>query len=519
MYSKITKLIRRKNKTLFILCILFIGCNQTKDKSVLTIAISSDIRGFDPALAVDIRTGSVISLVYDNLVRFDDGNDLLPCVAKEWSVNKKGDLYLFSLDTTAQFHDGKKINAKAVAYSITRVLDPKTSSPQTWLFERIVGAEEFMDGLSAEIRGLKALDNNTLQIEIKKPFAPFIQYLAMPSAAIVNPSMVENIGNVPSGSGPWILEKWEKDGEIIFRKNKEYWGKPAKMSRLKLRILPTILTQSAEFTVGNIDLFDIPALELLEWKQDEDWTENIFSLEELNIWYIAMNCSRPPFNDIRVRKAMNLALDREKILHLLLAGMGTLSSGPVPPGLLSVPAHPPYPYNPKRALELLNSAGYENGFHTKLWVGGGSETFHVLEAFQSNWERVGITVEILKSDWNVFKTSVRAGQPDLYYLDWFADYPDGENFLFPLFHSAESMIKRNRYSNPEVDNLIERIQSMPFGKGRDRLIVKTNNLLYEEVPWIYLWHGQTHIVTQPGISGYQPKAIFNAERYTEIFRQ
>ena len=164
--------------------------------------------------------------------------------------------------------------------------------------------------------------------------------------------MVENIRNIPSGSGPWILETWEKDGEIVFRKNKEYWGKPAKMSRLKLRILPTILTQSAEFTVGNIDLFDIPALELLEWKQDEDWTENIFSLEELNIWYIAMNCSRPPFNDIRVRKAMNLALDREKILHLLLAGMGTLSSGPVPPGLLSAPAPPPYPYNPKRALEL-----------------------------------------------------------------------------------------------------------------------------------------------------------------------
>ena len=145
--------------------------------------------------------------------------------------------------------------------------------------------------------------------------------------------------------------------------------------------------------------------------------------------------------------------------------------------------------------------------------------FHVLEAFQSNWERVGITVEILKSDWNVFKTSVRAGKPDLYYLDWFADYPDGENFLFPLFHSAESMIKRNRYSNPRVDNLIERIQSMPFGKERDNLIVKTNNLLYEEVPWIYLWHGQTHIVTQPGIKGYQPKTIFNAERYTEIFRQ
>ena len=229
----------------------------------------------------------------------------------------------------------------------------------------------------------------------------------------------------------------------------------------------------------------------------------MFSIDELNIWYIAMNCSRKPFDDVRVRKAMNISLDREKILKLLLANTGIQASGPVPPLLLSNSPPNPYPYDPVLAIELLKRAGHGNGFQTKLWVAGGSEIFHVLEAFQSYWRAIGIEVEIMRSDWNVFKTAVRAGRPDLYYLDWFADYPDGENFLFPLFHSSESMTKRTRYKNPEIDKLIE----------------KTNRVIFNEAPWVFLWHSQTNIVTQSTITGYVPKIIFNSERYTNIVRK
>ena len=271
--------------------------------------------------------------------------------------------------------------------------------------------------------------------------------------------------------------------------------------------------------MGNLDIFNIPALELLQWTQKKEWRDNIFSIDELNIWYIAMNCSRKPFDDVLVRKAMNISLDREKILKLLLANTGIQASGPVPPLLLSNSPPSPYPYDPALAIELLKRAGYGNGFQTKLWVAGGSEIFHVLEAFQSYWGAIGVEVEIIRSDWNVFKTAVRAGRPDLYCLDWFADYPDGENFLFPLFHSSESMTKRNRYKNLEVDKLIETIQLLPVGNKRDSLIEKTNRVIFNEAPWVFLWHSQTNIVTQSTITGYVPKTIFNSERYTNIVRK
>lgn len=483
------------------------------------MAIASDIRGFDPALATDLRTGKVIALVYDNLVRFGVETELVPCLARSWHVDERGTRYTFRLNTRAKFQDGNRISASDVAASFERVLAPETASPQTWLFDRIVGAQDFMYEKTKAVPGLQVMNDSLLIIEIDEPFAPFIQYLAMPSAAVVNRRLVDNIKEIPAGSGPWKLQNWERDGEIRFIRNEDYWDEKPVSKSLKLRILSESLARMAELEAGNLDLADIPNIELDRWLKDDFWQGKIFSKDELNIWYVGMNCSRPPFDDVRIRRAMNLSLDREKILKLLLSNSGTLASGPVPPQLLAGPTVAPFQYDPKQARKLLVQSGYENGLRTRLWVAGGSEMFHVLESFQSDWAAVGIYVEILRSDWNVFKTAVREGKPDLYYLDWYADYPDAENFLYPLFHSRESLSKRNRYSNPEVDLNIETIQSLPQGNERNVLISKTHEMIIKEAPWIFLWHGRSHTAVQPWIRGYTPQLIFNAERFTQVYEQ
>ena len=145
-----------KKQTLIFISIIIVSCGQVKDEAVLTIAISSDIRGFDPAMAVDIRTGRVISLVYDHLVRFGSGTELLSSIAKDWSISEDGRTYTFSMNPSARFHDGTYILAQDVVFSIKRVLDPTNHSPQTWLFDKIVGAKEFMEGKTKEIKGLEA---------------------------------------------------------------------------------------------------------------------------------------------------------------------------------------------------------------------------------------------------------------------------------------------------------------------------------------------------------------------------
>ncbi|SVB11271.1 uncharacterized protein METZ01_LOCUS164125, partial [marine metagenome] len=221
------------------------------------------------------------------------------------------------------------------------------------------------------------------------------------------------------------------------------------------------------------------------------------------------------FNDVRVREAMNLSLDREKHLRLLVPG-GKLSSGPVPPALLRFQSYEPLPYNPEKAIRLLEECGYSEGLETELWVGGGSEMFHITEAFQSDWSAVGINVKIIQSDWNVFKTAVRNGHPPMYYLNWTADYPDAENFLYPLFYSTESMTKRNRYSNPVLDDIILQIQSLSYGTERSYLIQKANKILLDEVPWVFLWHRGNYNITQTTVSGYRHKLVFNAERFLSL---
>ncbi|MFQ6613111.1 MAG: ABC transporter substrate-binding protein, partial [Fidelibacterota bacterium] len=402
--------------------LLFCGCEQDFDPTTLNLAVASDIRGFDPALATDIRTGETMALVYDNLVHFGDQTELLPGLAISWEIDDSGTHYSFHLRQDTQFQDGERVSASDVIYSFQRVLRPETGSPQTWLFDRIVGAREFMLGEAAAVRGLRAPDDTTVIIDLSEPFAPFIQYLAMPSASIINYRQVETVKTDPAGSGPWLLDHWERDGELVFVRNEQYWGQKPKLKRLKIRVLSEVMARAAEFEAGNLDLLGVPEMDLRRYQSNQEWSGRLQAVDDLDIFYVGMNCSRPPFNDIRLRRAMNLALDRGKILKLLLNDAGQLAAGPVPPSLRKGDLEP-YPYDPRKARELIVEAGYEDGLSTQLWVAGGTEMFHVLEAMQADWAAVGIQVEILRSDWNVFKTAVREGKPNLYYLNWQADYP------------------------------------------------------------------------------------------------
>ena len=491
------------------------GCNNIPTESGIRLSLSADIRGFDPAHAVDVRTGKITSLVYDNLVRFGDSTELVPEIASRWSLSSDGKKYQFTIRKNVFFHDGSPVTAHDVVRSFERVLNPKTLSPQRWMFTRIDGALGFVEGSSRFITGLVVKNDSSLTINLNAPFSPFIQYLAMPSSAIVNYRGVDSINEFPAGGGPWRLVKWERGGKIQFIRNENYWGGKPRAPSLVFRIIPEAMTRSAEFEAGAIDLLTIPSTEVQRWKEHPEHGQRVVHVDELNIWYIGLNCLVPPFNDVRVRKAMNLSLDREKHLRLLVPG-GKLASGPVPPVLLKHHNVDTLSYSPQKALRLLEESGYPDGLETELWVGGGSEMFHVVEAFQSDWSAIGINVKIVQSDWNVFKSAVRNGQPPMYYLNWTADYPDAENFLYPLFYSTESMTKRNRYTNPLLDGVILQIQSLSYGTERTRLIQKANKILLDEVPWVFLWHKGSYSITQGSVTGHRNKLVFNAERFLSL---
>ena len=491
---------------LFSALIFIAGCDREMNPDQLNLSILSDIKGFDPIQSVDVRTGTTITLVYDNLVQFGDSTEILPGIAGSWEISSDGLTYTFEIHQGFKFHDGVRVSARDVVYSLNRLKD----SPNSWLYSRIhqISAPEGEDGC-------------VVKITLNEPFSPFLQFLAMPAMSILNSDLVESgdidLFTTPAGSGPWILKEWVRDGHMLFNANREYFYGSPKIEKVKIRVISEEMTQSAEFEAGNLDIIGIPLAEFEVWINNPKWEGLIFAQNELSIYYIGLNCSRSPFDDVLVRQAMNYAVDREKILKYVLSNRGTLAHGTIPHGL---PCYDPYrkayPFNPQKAKELLSKAGYPHGFSMELWQSHASELAQVMEAFQAYWKAVGIDVKIVKNDWNIFKTAVREGKPDAYYLDWYADYPDGENFLFPLFHSSESMTKRNRYSNPEVDRLIESIQTMPDSEERIDLIKSVDQTIYEEAPWVFLWHSVSHTVVQPWIEGYSPKLMFNAQKYLEL---
>ena len=320
------------------------------------------------------------------------------------------------------------------------------------------------------------------------------------------------------GTGPWKLVNRMTDGHLLFEKNSNYFTGPPKLEKLKIRILPETLPRTAEFITGYLDIMEIPDAEYELWINDEEWMDHIYHQNQLNIYYIGLNCSRPPFNDVKVRQAVNYAVDVESIINYLFNGRGIFASGPIPPELIGETTQHYY-YDTTKALNLLKKSGYENGFEIDLWQSQSQENSLVTEIIQFQLQKIGITVNIKRNDWNMFTQAIREGTPDMYYRSWYADYPDAENFIAPLIESTISKTRWNRYENKKLDTLIIKIQSETDQGIRTQLIKHANTIITEEAPWIFLWHSQTAYAINPKLKNWSPSIMFNAENYTKVWKE
>ena len=329
-----------------------------------------------------------------------------------------------------------------------------------------------MKGRAGDVEGIKVIDDYTIQLRLKKPFSPFLKLLAMTAAYVVPREEVGRWGpdfsSHPVGTGPFVLKEWRPNREIILEKREDYFSAPAKVKGIIYRIIPEDLTAVTEFELGNIDILTIPASEYTRYKRDPLKRDLISSIRGLNTYYIGLNCSRPPFNNPAVRKAMNFAIDREKILNTIYEGRGRLAKGPLPDVLRRWDIATRYDYNPDKARELIRKEGFE-GRTIYFYITADQEIIDMAEVLQSYIRAAGLNVEIKQLEWSAYKEAVNRGEADMFYLSWWADYPDPENFLFPLFHSSNHgpAGNRTRYTNKTVDSLIEKGQQTMDEKKRD----------------------------------------------------
>jgi peptide/nickel transport system substrate-binding protein/oligopeptide transport system substrate-binding protein len=500
---------------IFIFSIFTNGCGVKPNSNQLNLVMPGDPKSLDPAYATDVRTGQLCALLYDNLVRFGKGSELLPGLATRWEISSDGLKYTFQLRDSVFFQNGKEFECANVIQSFERILDPNTNSHRKWLFKNVKGSSEFLSREVESVSGFSCENDNKFHIELNQSFAPFLGFLAMASASIIHETKTGEI----IGTGPWKLKEWIHDGHILFDRNLNYFDGVPKLESLKIRILPEALPRTAEFVTGYLDIMEVPEAEFPLWANDPEWAPNIKYQEDLSIHYLGLNCSRPPFDNVLVRQAINYAIDVQRIIDKVKNGNATPASGPIPPGLIEPYPKLKYDFNPQLAKELLAKAGVENGLKIELWQSQSSELLNLTEAIQAQLEAVGVHVKIIRNDWNLFSQAVSEGVPDMYYRSWYADYPHAENFIAPLFESEVSQRRWTRYSNNEIDALIQKIQSTSDEQQQQKYIQQANSILIDDAPWVYLWHTRTAHISQPNLKGWSPSLMFNAEKYTGVTKE
>jgi peptide/nickel transport system substrate-binding protein/oligopeptide transport system substrate-binding protein len=290
------------------------------------------------------------------------------------------------------------------------------------------------------------------------------------------------------------------------------------VGKVRFRIIPEAFTRIAEFESGSLDILRIPHAELDRFLEDESRRNLIQTQSELRVVYIGLNNQKGPLADVRVRRALNMGVDVERIVDVLTGGHAVRAAGAIPPTLPGYVSRPPFPYDPARARGLIAEAGYADGFEMEIWQRESPEGNRVVEAVQGYLLELGIRVRVVKREWSAFKEAVSRGRVDAFFLDWYADYPDAENFLYPLFHSENAGGGGNRsfYSDPEVDSLIEAAQASLGPAGGSGGYARIDSLVFEDAPWLFLYFPRSFVIVSPRVQGYTFPVVYLGEDLSTV---
>jgi len=478
-----------------------------------------DPRSLDPALSTDVPTGRAVAYVFDGLTRFTPDAKVVPGLARSWDVSPDGITYTFHLRTGVKFHDGRPLSASNVVNSFQRVLDPATKGGRGWPLYPIKGAEDYAAGKGKTISGMAAPDDSTVVVTLKEPFSIFPKLLAMPVTSIVPDNPPADFGQKPIGTGPWKFVEWRHDDYLRFAKNPDYFDGAPKTDSLMARIVPEASTATAEFQAGNVDVLNVPDEAGKSWSVDPEKKKLLTSAPALRFWYVAINNTRGPLKDPRVRKALNYAIDVPTTLSQVMAGRGAVANGVIPPILGGYdPNRKAYGYDVAKAKQLLAAAGFPNGIDVELWAATTDQSPRLSQTIQANLAQAGIRAKIVQRDASSMREAARKGQTDLALKEWWADYPDAENFLYPLLHSRNKGVGGNVsfYSNPKFDALVNQAHQEQDEAKRNSLYSQADQVQFDDAPMIYLFFYKDMYAVQPWLKGFTVPAVFNGQRWTDV---
>ncbi|MGO0060435.1 ABC transporter substrate-binding protein [Brevibacillus fluminis] len=488
------------------------GAEQPKAAGMggtLTFGLGYDIVAVDPAFAYDPSTDAVVDQITEGLLKYDKNSQLAPNLAERWEA-KDPVTYLYYLRKDVTFSDGSPMTIDDVIFSMERTRDPKTASYLGWMYENVDKIEK--------------ADEWTVKVTLKKPDALWRYVMGTPAGHVISKKYYEahkdNFGKPDGGvlgTGPFKYVSWKTGSEIVLEKNTNYWDKTGGpyLDKVVYKVIPEGTTRVTGLKTGQINMLIGLPLDLVEVVEGMD-NVNIQKVDGLRNDVIAFNTQRKPFTDVKVRQAMNYALDKQKIMDQIVRGMGMPARAvPVSPTLWTFAKDkweaaykelPDYAYNLDKAKQLLAESSVPNGFSAKILTDNDTLKINAVLALQAAVKPLGINLEIEKVTGEELTTRGFGGARDYDIIanDWGSDFPDPSGNLVPIFHSAyvgEGGANYANYRNPELDKLLDEQSKLIDDNKRADLMIQAEKIIAEETPWIMIDHPKQIMVTTKGVEG------------------
>ncbi|MEN3040210.1 MAG: ABC transporter substrate-binding protein [Bacteroidia bacterium] len=473
-------------KLLSLVLIISCGGKPTTSEEILRIGLFTPYASLDPIYARDQVSVWIVQQLFQGLISYDSSMQIIPAAARRWEISPDGKLYRFFLRTELAYAKSPKRHLKAqdVVYSWHRLANPTLASPGSYLFRGIiVGWDLYQQGKSSTISGIRALNDSTLEVELERPYAPFLHLLTLPYAAIVLPEVAESLGRdfgrAPMGLGPFYLLYEEKDRLLVLKRDK---GTPQKVV---FRWFSNRLWAWEALKSGEIDAFEGTdrSLEYLVVR-DTSWRKHIrrISIPQLGTEYLGMN-TRPgsPFADRRVRCALKTLVKRLPIKEALGIDC-TPAQTFIPPLLLSNRGYDSLWNLPPADTAPLN--------HAIVTLHASPSFRELCEYIQTALAREGISIKVEYLLGPSLRERLARGDIYLWKASWLADFPDGENFLI-LFESTQYAPRgpnTTYFTHPSIDSLIALARRIPDESTRREVYTRAESLLAQECPVIPLYH-------------------------------
>nr|WP_246225847.1 ABC transporter substrate-binding protein [Chelativorans xinjiangense] len=482
--------------------------------NVLIVGQIAEPKSLDPHAVTAVNDFRILMNVYDGLVRYIDGTlEVEPALATSWEISEDGKTYTFKLREGVTFHDGSPFNAEAVKFNFERFLNEDHPYHDTGPFP--------LAFFFSAVEEVTAEDEHTVVFTLNEPYAPFLSNLAYPMGLIVSPAAVEehgkDFGRNPSGTGPFKFAEWQSNSRVVVERNEDYWNGAPPLDAVVFRPITDANTRVAEMLSGGLDLMvEVPPDNIAQFADDPAFA--VYEQAGPHVWFLILNMKEEPFKEKAARQAVNYAINKQALVENVLQGTAEIAAGPTPPAFAWAynEALEPYPYDPEKAKQLLEEAGYDGEEVVFYVTEGGSGMLDPVAmgtAIQADLAAVGMNVKIETYEWNTFLGEVNPGlegKADMAEMAWMTNDPDTLPYLtlrtdaFP----DKGGFNSGYYSNPEVDTILQQARQATESEERAALYQQMQEIVHEDAPWAFIANWKQSAVAKAEVQNFSLQPSF-----------